>query len=90
MPPELAALLAGEGGPPPGGEEEPRGELDILDGIRQDLLEYMDVASDDIEKAKAAQALKIVQDLFAGNQKETEAASGTTPALKGMARAIGG
>jgi hypothetical protein len=89
----MALLGGGEGGPPPGGpggEEggEPRSEMEVLGELRDLCMEYMSVASDDIEKSKIAQALKIVQDLFAGNQQQTEAAQGTTPAMKGMA--IGG
>jgi hypothetical protein len=94
MPPELAALLGGgggpEGGPPGGGEGEARSETEVLGEIRDLCMEYMQIASDDIEKDKIAQALKIVQSLFASNQQQTEAASGTTPAMKGMARAITG
>jgi hypothetical protein len=91
LPPELAALLGGggEGASEEGGGGE-RGEQEILDSIRADLMEYMSVASDEIEKAEAAKMLQIVQKLFATAQQQTEAAQGTTPALKGMARAIGG
>lgn len=94
MPPELMALLGGEGGPPPEEEAEAggegRSETEVLDEIRQLCIEYMDIADDDIEKAEITKALQIVQKLFAQNQQQTEAAQGTTPALKGMAKAIRG
>lgn len=87
LPPELASLMGG--GDEEGGAES-RSEVEILGEIRDLCVEYMDVASDDIEKDKIAQVLKTVQGLFASNQQQTEAAQGTTPAMKGMAKAISG
>lgn len=92
------AALAGEGGPPPGGPPEDEGavpdmgsELDILDEIRVAMLAYLDHDGvDDIERAEMTKALQTVQKLLAKNQQEEEAATGTTPAMKGMRRAIGG
>lgn len=95
LPPELMALGGGgpegapPGLPPEGGEEEaPRSELDILAEMRSLATEYMDVADDDIEKKDMAKALATIQGLLAKNQQETEAAAGTSPALKGMRKAL--
>ena len=102
LPPELAGLLGGgapPGGPPMGGPEgmppegPPEGggsEVDILSQALETLMEYLTVASDDIEKAKAMKAAGIVQELLASNQKEQESAAGIGPAQKGMAKALAG
>jgi hypothetical protein len=99
LPPELAGLLGG--GAPPGGPEglPPEGppaeegggsEVDLLSAILDQTMEYMRVASDDIEKSKMMKAAAIVQDLLASNQKEAETAAGIGPAQRGMAKALGG
>jgi hypothetical protein len=99
LPPELAGLLGG--GAPPGGPEglPPEGppaeegggsEVDVLSAILDQVMEYLQIASDDIEKAKMMKAANIVQDLLASNQKEAEMAGGIGPAQKGMAKALGG
>jgi hypothetical protein len=95
LPPELAGLLGGgpEGAPPGGPPEEAGGggsEVDILSQALETLMEYLTVASDDIEKAKAMKAAGIVQELLASNQKEQETAAGIGPAQKGMAKALAG
>lgn len=82
-----------EGLPPGGGSPGAGGggsEVDILTEALDILMEYLTVASDDIEKSKAMQAAKIVQDLLASNQKEQESAAGIGPAQKGMAKALAG
>jgi hypothetical protein len=96
IPPELAAMLGGGGGPggppPPGGPEgggEPS-EVDQLSTVLDGLMQYLQIASDDVEKAKAMQAAKIIQDLLASNQQEAEAAGGIGPAQRGMRKALGG
>jgi hypothetical protein len=97
LPPELAAMLGGgggdpmAGGPPPEGPPEGGGsEVDILSEALDVLMQYLQVASDDIEKAKAMKAAGIVQELLASNQKEQETAAGIGPAQKGMAKALAG
>ena len=99
LPPELAGLLGGgappggpEGLPPEGPPEEEGGgsEVDILSAILDQTMQYLQVASDDIEKSKMMKAAAIVQDLLASNQKEMETAAGIGPAQKGMAKALGG
>jgi hypothetical protein len=95
LPPELAGLLGGGGpgeAPPEGPPEEGGGgsEVDILSEALEVLMEYLSVASDDIEKAKAMKAAGIVQELLASNQKEQETAAGIGPAQKGMAKALAG
>jgi hypothetical protein len=97
-PPELAGLLGGGaplGGPaglPPEGPPEEGGgsEVDLLSSMLDTAMQYMQVASDDIEKSKMMRAAAIVQDLLASNQKEAETAAGIGPAQKGMAKALGG
>ena len=81
LPPELMAALGGggagapmggpEGLPPEGPPEGGGSEVDILSEALNTLMEYLQVASDDIEKAKAMKAANIVQELLASNQKET-------------------
>lgn len=93
LPPELAGLMGGGGGLPPGGPEEApeeeMSEVDLLSAILDQTMEYMRIASDDIEKSKMMKAAAIVQDLLASNQKEAESAAGIGPAQKGMAKALG-
>jgi hypothetical protein len=93
-PPELAGLLGGgPGGPPPAGPPDEGGggsEIEILTEALDVLMQYLQVASDDIEKAKAMKAANIVQDLLATNQKEAETAGGIGPAQRGMRKALGG
>jgi hypothetical protein len=91
LPPELAGLMGGGGGLPPGGEapEGEEGEIDKLTRMLDIAMEYMQIASDDIEKSKMMKAAAIVQDLLASNQKEAETAAGIGPAQKGMAKALG-
>jgi hypothetical protein len=97
LPPELAGLLGGgpEGAPPGGPPPEEAGgeggsEVDILSQALETLMEYLTVASDDIEKAKAMKAAGIVQELLASNQKEQETAAGIGPAQRGMRKALAG
>ncbi len=79
-----------QGAPPPdpsaGGGDDPTGILrQIVDLIQQYISSD---ASDDIETAKATKILTTAQELLAEEQKQGEAAMGTTPAHKGMARAV--
>lgn len=91
-PPGLEGLLGGGMGGPEGMPPEEEGggsEIDILSEMLESAMEYMRVASDDIEKEKMMRAAAIVQGLLASNQKEAEQAGGIGPAQKGMAKAIG-
>lgn len=93
LPPELMAALGGGGGPEAPPEEAAEGggsPMDLLADARESMMSYLDQEEDDVDKAKAMQALKLIQDLFAKSQQEEEAASGTTPAMKGMRKALGG
>lgn len=96
------ALLA-MGGPPPGmvppppgselgaAAEGPPTDLSPVDALRNALeaMEtYQGVEQDDIDLAKAAKIYAQIQDLLAENQRQQEAAMGTTAAHKGMARAL--
>jgi hypothetical protein len=82
----------GMGGPPPGlggGAPPVRDPSEILKGIVKDLQEYIATdESDAQETAQATKALVLVQGLLASEEKNMEAASGTTPAHKAMARQI--
>lgn len=94
LPPELLQALAG------GGNQEPASPLDALlesedegelfEAGRSVLSRLMDIANDDVEKAAVASALQGLQKVFAKRQTDKEAASGTTPALRGMAKALSG
>ncbi len=87
----------GPGGPPPeaappeaapegaGGDDPTEILRQIVDLIQQYIASE---ASDDIETAKATKILTTAQELLAEEQKQSEAAMGTTPAHKGMARAV--
>ncbi len=91
-----AAMGPGPGGPPPGppvgpapSDEGPSDPTEILQGIIDGIKAYIDSeASDDIETQTAAKGLVIFQGLLADEQKNTEAAMGTTGAHKGMAKQI--
>ena len=74
--------------PPPEEETAEASPIEHLTTARESLTQYLTNEADDVDKAKAAAALKLIQDLFAKAQTEEEAASGTTPALKGMRRAL--
>ena len=90
--PPMGGPGMGPEGPPPEGMPEEGGggsEVDILSEMLESAMEYMRVASDDIEKEKMMRAAAIVQGLLASNQKEAEMAGGIGPAQKGMAKAIG-
>lgn len=88
LPPDMAALLGGGGEGPDAGGDFPQDEVESLEDIRERMMNYMDIASDDIEKSEMAKLLAGVQKLLAKNQQEHEAASGVTPAHKGMRKAI--
>ena len=91
LPPELmAALGGGPGGPPPEEEETEETPSDILADIRDRIQDYLRVETDDIDLQVGTKLADMVQTLFAKNQKEQEAAKGTTPAMKGMAKTLMG
>lgn len=79
-----------QGGPPEdqGGGDLPESSLDLLSLVRDALMKYLMVEEDDVDKKAAAALLKGVQDLFAKDQQDEEAASGTTPAMRGMRKAL--
>ena len=62
LPPELMGLLAGgggasgRGGAPPEEEEGEGSEVDSLSAILDQTMQYMQIASDDIEKSKMMKA----------------------------------
>ena len=85
--------MAALAGPPPGppeeqGQQEGGSPSDHLASARDSLMTYLSAESDDIDKAKATQALKLIQDLHAKSQQEQEAAGGVTPVHRGMRRAL--
>ena len=76
-------------------EEEPVEEGGSVSEILQEIVslwqEYIaSPESDDIETAEATKGLVIAQKLLAEEQKQSEAAMGTTPAHKGITKAISG
>ncbi len=89
------------GGPPPGPDTmggmaspppAPAGggsATDILTEIKGLIQDYIDTPeSDEQETAQATKALVIIQGLLASEEKNMEAAAGTTPAHKAMAKQI--
>ena len=62
--------------------------VDLLQNAIDLLSHYIDVEPDDIDKQTVMKALATLQGVLAKDQKESEAAAGTTPAHKGMAKAI--
>ena len=87
-PPSLRVFSAAEDraeAPPEGPPEEGGGgsEVDILSEALEVLMEYLTVASDDIEKSKAMKAAGIVQELLASNQKEQETGGGDRAGAEG-------
>lgn len=78
---------AGMGGAPPEAPaQDPSEILTQIKGLIQDYIDSPD--SDEQETAQATKALVIVQGLLASEEKNMEAASGTTPAHKAMAKQI--
>ena len=79
-------------GPPPGPAPSGGGSAtDILTQIKGLIQDYIDSdESDEQETAQATKALVIVQGLLASEEKNMEAAAGTTPAHKAMAKQIQG
>lgn len=96
LPPELAAVLGGMGSvpaqatnaPPP--EAAPRSGPDILRQMLSLAAEYADSEDDDDDLLQIEQARTLLQRILAKQQKQQEAALGTSPALKGLARASRG
>lgn len=79
----------GIGAPPPMEAPEAREPSEILTEIKGLIQEYIDSDdSDEQETAQATKALVIVQGLLASEEKNMEAAAGTTPAHKAMAKQI--
>lgn len=85
----------GPGGDPMGGPQGPdassptQSASDILTQIKGLIQDYIDTPeSDEQETAQATKALVIVQGLLASEEKNNEAAMGTTPAHKAMAKQV--
>jgi len=78
-PPEIMA-----GGPPPEAEEAGGTSIDALDDAEEALQRFIQLDEDEPDRAKASQALKIVLDLKATNQKSNESGD-----LKSLRRTLG-
>lgn len=88
-PPGAGAPPMGAPAGPPPEAEGPTDPTEILQEIIEGIKAYIDSdASDDIETQQAVKGLAIFQGLLADEQKGMEAASGTTPAHKAMAKQI--
>lgn len=76
------------GGEPP--QEEPQGPRgpEALRAALDMVAAYQADEQDDIDLADAEKIRTMIQTLLAKQQKEQEAASGVTPAIKGMQRAM--
>ncbi len=92
LPPGLEeALGLGGGGEPPldeaaGPEKSP---IDYLRDAIAALDDYVDVEEDDIDIETARRTQAMLQKLLAKDQQEGEAAMGTTPAHRHMAKVYG-
>lgn len=73
--------------PPPDEGGAPRGP-EALRAALEMIAAYQADEQDDIDLADAEKIRTMIQTLLAKQQKEQEAAMGTTPALKGMQRAM--
>lgn len=87
---DLAGALGGGAPPAPAPEEETPPEeggssIDYLDDAEEALQAFIQVDPDEVDRAKASQALKIVLDLKAANQQSAEAGD-----MKSLRRALGG
>ena len=72
-----------------GGEGEEGGDpVAILRGLVADAQHYLDVEMDDEDKAEAAKVIAILQKLLARNQKQADAATGTTDTHRFMRRQV--
>jgi hypothetical protein len=87
-PPSIQIGGPDQGGPPDQGGGLPDDPVGLMQGAIDHLSKYLDVEPDDGDKLVAAKALTALQGLLAKDQKEQEAASGTTPAMKGMSKAL--
>jgi hypothetical protein len=67
--------------------EKPSGP-DALRAALEMVSAYQETEQDDIDLADAEKIRTMIQSLLAKQQKEQEAAMGTTPALRGMKRAM--
>jgi len=93
-PPGLVGPPPGLGGPPPG-PPGPQGggetqALEHLKAAMEHLQLYARSEPDEEDKAAALKFLAGLQQLLAKDQKENEAAMGTTPAQKVLMRMQGG
>lgn len=100
LPPELAALLGGGapmgaapmGAPPQQGGMPATDDLSPEDNVRAAIAhaqKALEGDDDDLESADIVKALSALYKVMGGRQKEQEAAMGTSPAVKGLARAYG-
>jgi hypothetical protein len=87
MPPDSGGVAPASSSSPAGGQQA---AIEILKQMISLAQEYVQVEPDDIDKETMTKVLSTLQGYLAKNQKESEAAMGTTPALKGMRRAMGG
>lgn len=76
----------GQGGGTPGMPDNPDAEQALQQAI-DGLHTFLSVEEDDQDKATAAKCLASLQSIFGSHQKQSEAASGVTPAHKAMGRA---
>ncbi len=98
-------LMGGGGGPPQGGQQPPPGyqsapeqdtgaptpdELSALQAASDAIQQYIQVETDEIDKAAGAKILASIHALLGGRQKEQESAIGMSPALKMVSRGSSG
>ena len=90
MPPGLADLLGGGGAPPQQGGGDESSALQILKQMIQLGKQYVDVEPDPEDKATMGKILQLLLQYEAKDQKEKDAALGTSPALKHVRNVYGG
>lgn len=97
-PPGLAGMLGGMGGPggPPPGPPEPEGPpapestSDVIKQMVEAALAYLDIETDEQEKAQMAAVLKSLQDFLAREQKEEQDAMGGKMSPRLLSKAYSG
>ncbi len=100
-PPQIAAMMGGggpggpppgmgPGGPPSGGDSGDHPAIQFLKVAMDNLQKYEQAEKDPEDQAVAAKVYALLRALLAKDQKEADAATGASPAVKYVRKASSG
>ncbi len=101
VPPQIAAMMGGggpggpppgmgPGGPPSGGDSGDHPAIQFLKVAMDNLQKYEQAEKDPEDQAVAAKVYALLRALLAKDQKEADAATGASPAVKYVRKASSG